>query len=105
MENTTINEIGRKYDFEFERIIGNVLENKPKNVVLQFPDGLKQYSGLVFDYLKKRTKEKGIEVNFFIWMGSCYGACDYPLHLENMKGDEKIDLIIQFGHNEKMPDY
>ena len=32
----------------------------------------------------------------FIWLDSCFGACDIPLELKNLK----IDLLIQFGHNQ-----
>lgn len=100
MELTTFNELNKKYDLELHKILKEIKENKARNVVLQFPDGLKQYSNIITDYLRGETK-----ANILVWLGSCYGACDYPLHLENLKGDEKIDLIIQFGHNENMPDY
>src|SRR6056297_3155503 len=100
MELTTLNELNNKYDLELHKILKEIKENKARNVVLQFPDGLKQYSNIITDYIREKTK-----ANILVWLGSCYGACDYPLHLENLKGDEKIDLIIQFGHNENMPDY
>lgn len=100
MTKTTINEISRKYDLELERIVKEIKNNKAKNVVLQFPDGLKQYANIVVDYIEEKTNS-----NIIVWLGSCYGACDYPLHLENLEGKEKIDLVVQFGHNEKMPDY
>lgn len=97
---TTINELSKKYDLELNKILEEIKENNAKNVVFQFPDGLKQYSNIIVDYVREKT-----DSNILIWLGSCYGACDYPLHLENLKGDEKIDLVVQFGHNEKMPDY
>lgn len=97
---TTINELSKRYDLGLNKILEEINENKAKNIVFQFPDGLKQYSNIIVDYIKEKTN-----ANIFVWLGSCYGACDYPLHLENLKGDEKIDLVVQFGHNEKMPDY
>lgn len=104
---TTMNEINKKYDFELDKIVNEIKENKAKNVVLQFPDGLKQYANIIIDYLEEKVNnsETGKNVTFLIWLGSCYGACDYPLHLENLKGEEKIDLVVQFGHNEKMPEF
>ena len=50
----------------------------------------------VVDYLETKTKAE-----FLIWLGTCYGACDTPVGIDNLK----IDLVIQFGHNAKMPDY
>lgn len=100
MARTTINELSQRYDLELNKILEEIKENNAKNVVLQFPDGLKQYANIIVDYLRENT-----DANILIWLGSCYGACDYPIHLENLKGDEKIDLVIQFGHNAKMPDY
>ena len=101
----TLKELNKRYDFEFEKVLKNIEKEKPKNVVLQFPDGLKQYSGVVVNYLKKKLIREDKDINFFIWLGSCYGACDFPVALESLKGEEKIDMMIQFGHNEKMPDY
>jgi len=102
----SINELTGKYDFELEKVLKEIKESNAKRVVLQFPDGLKQYADTLVDYLEEEiNKNKNEKTVFLIWLGSCYGACDYPLHLENLKKDEKIDLIIQFGHNEKMPDF
>ena len=67
-------------------------------MLLQFPDGLKPYATAIVDALKQKTKAE-----FLIWLGSCFGACDTPVGLEKIK--PKIDLIIQFGHNELMPRY
>ena len=90
----TIQELKEKYDLELERIVDEIKNNKAKLVLLQFPDGLKSYAPAVVDFLKEKT---GAE--FLIWFGSCFGACDIPVGLENMK----IDLVIQFGHNEFLP--
>jgi len=92
----TIQELKEKYDLELERIVDEVKNNKAKLVLLQFPDGLKPYATAVVDFLKEKT---GAE--FLIWFGSCFGACDIPVGLENMK----IDLVIQFGHNKIMSNY
>jgi len=36
-------------------------------------------------------------------LGNCFGACDTPILPKDI--EKKIDLIIQFGHNEMMPNY
>ena len=78
-------EISEMYDLEMDRIVSEIKKEKPKKVLLQFPEGLKQYATEIVDVLEKRVKTE-----FVIWMGSCFGACDIP------KTDS--DLIIQFGH-------
>jgi 2-(3-amino-3-carboxypropyl)histidine synthase len=98
MNKRTIEELERKYSLELEKIIFEIKKNKAKLVLLQFPDGLKQYATAVVDFLEKKTKAE-----FLIWFGSCYGACDTPEGIERIK--PKIDLTIQFGHNDLMPTY
>ena len=98
MINRTIEELGTRYDLELERIVLEIRKNKAKLVLLQFPDGLKPYATAVVDYLKQKTKAE-----FLIWLGSCYGACDTPVGIEKLKPE--VDLVIQFGHNNMMPNY
>jgi 2-(3-amino-3-carboxypropyl)histidine synthase len=98
MREYTLDDLKEKYELELERIILEVKKAKAKLVLLQFPDGLKIYAVAVVDYLREKTKAE-----FLIWSGSCFGACDYPTGLEAIK--PKIDLLIQFGHNELMPSY
>lgn len=92
----SLNELNQRYDLELERVVKEIKSNKAKRVLLQFPDGLKQYATLIVDYLEKKTNAE-----FLIWFDSCFGACDTPVGIDNLK----IDLIIQFGHNEMMPSY
>lgn len=94
----SIQELNEQYDLELDKVAENINKNKSKLVLLQFPDGLKPYAIAVVDYLEAKTKAE-----FLIWMESCFGACDTPVGLENIK--PKIDLVIQFGHNELMPSY
>jgi 2-(3-amino-3-carboxypropyl)histidine synthase len=96
--NTSIKEIQEKYDLELEKVISQIKKTKAKSVLLQFPDGLKPYATSIVDYLESKTNAQ-----FLIWAGSCFGACDTPVGMENLK--PKIDLTIQFGHNEMMPSY
>lgn len=94
----TIEQLKEKYNLELNRIVSEINKKKAKLVLLQFPDGLKQYATAVVDFLEDKTKAE-----FLIWFGTCYGACDTPVGLEEIK--PKIDLRIQFGHNELMPSY
>jgi len=82
-----LKELEEKYELEFDSIVENVNSIKKKNpkVLLQFPDGLKQYSTEIVKYLEEKT-----DANYVIWLGSCFGACDIP--------QTDADLIIQFGH-------
>ncbi len=86
------------YDLELEKVVEKIKNKKANLILLQFPDGLKKYSLSIVDYLEKKTKAE-----FLIWFGECFGACDTPVGLEKIK--PKIDLIIQFGHNEILPQY
>ena len=98
MQKKTLSEIQEKYDLELDKVVKNIKKSKAKFVLLQFPDGLKPYATIVVDYLEEKTNAE-----FLIWIESCFGACDTPTGLEKIK--PKIDLIIQFGHNETLPRY
>jgi 2-(3-amino-3-carboxypropyl)histidine synthase len=98
MKEYSLGNLEKNYDLEFDKIISEIKKKKAKLVLLQFPDGLKQYATAVVDFLREKTSAE-----FLIWLGSCYGACDMPVGLEKIK--PKIDLVIQFGHNELMPSY
>jgi len=94
----SLKDLNEKYDLELDKIISEIKKKKAKLVLLQFPDGLKPYATAVVDYLQENTKAE-----FLIWFGNCFGACDTPVGLEKLK--PKIDLVIQFGHNELLPNY
>lgn len=98
MKEKTIAEVQERYNLELEKVISEIKKTKAKLVLLQFPDGLKAYATAIVDYLRDKTKAE-----FLIWLGSCYGACDTPVGLEKL--NPKIDLTIQFGHNDLMPSY
>ncbi len=87
----SISEISEVYDLELDKIMKTIKKQKSKKVLLQFPEGMKPYAQVINDYIEDKTK-----CQCFIWMGSCYGACDVPLETEKLG----IDLIIQFGHSE-----
>jgi 2-(3-amino-3-carboxypropyl)histidine synthase len=81
-----------------DRVISEIKKSKSKLVLLQFPDGLKQYATAVVDFLRDKTSAE-----FLIWLGSCYGACDTPVLGKEL--EKQIDLVFQFGHNDLMPSY
>lgn len=91
MQNKSIDEINEIYDLELDKIIKKIKTQKAKRVLLQFPDGMKPYATTIVEYLEEQKELKGVE--FFIWFGSCYGACDVP-------NVDFADLIVQFGHTE-----
>ncbi|MFA7707721.1 MAG: diphthamide synthesis protein [Candidatus Pacearchaeota archaeon] len=93
MQIKTIEEINEIYDLELDKIVKTIKKNKAKRVLLQFPEGIKPYSTVVVDYLSGLKELKNIE--FFIWLGTCFGACDVPLEVERLG----VDLIVQFGHS------
>ena len=79
-----------EYDLELARIIKEINESKAKKVVIQLPDGLKPKATEIVKFLQEKTK-----ASIFIWLNSCYGACDIPIELNSLN----IDLLIQFGHS------
>lgn len=78
------------YDLELDRLIQEIKKRNSKQVLVQLPDGLKNQSDKIADFIEENTNAKT-----FIWFGSCFGACDLPLGLNILN----IELIIQFGHN------
>jgi len=78
------------YNLELEKVAEQIKKNKAKTVCIQLPDGLKPEATKIADELKEKT-----DAEIIIWAGDCYGACDTPLGLKDMK----IDLLIQFGHS------
>jgi len=86
-----LQDIQEEYDLELARIIRIIKKEKAKRVLLQFPDGLKPYATTIADYLEEKLKN----VEFFIWLGSCFGACDVP----DVPEVPEVDLVVQFGHS------
>ena len=98
MKQYTLEDLGRQYDLELERVVEEIKKANAQVVLVQFPDGLKQFATPVIDFLREHT-----DAEFLIWLGSCFGACDYPVGVEGIT--PTIDLMIQFGHSSLMPDY
>lgn len=78
------------FDLELDKVIEKIKEKDYKNIMIQLPDGLKPKAQEIVDRIEAQTNAKG-----YIWLTSCYGACDLPLGL-NLIG---IDLFVQWGHN------
>lgn len=76
------------YNLELEKAIAEIKKQKAKKVLIQLADGLKPEATKIVDEIEKATNAK-----CFIWLNSCYGACDIP-------NTEDFDLLIQFGHSE-----
>jgi diphthamide biosynthesis enzyme Dph1/Dph2-like protein len=86
----TLNDLEKEYDLELDKIEKTLEEEKPKTVLLQFPDAFKPYFAAIVNHLE----DKFPDTEFLTWFGTCFGACDLP------KIDEKeVDLIVQFGHS------
>lgn len=89
-KNKSIQEIEEIYDLEINKIVKTIKKEKAKKVLLQFPEGMKLYSQIICDEIESRIK-----CQCFIWLGSCFGACDIPTEVSELG----VDLIIQFGHS------
>jgi 2-(3-amino-3-carboxypropyl)histidine synthase len=79
-----------EYDLELERVAGEIKKAKAGKVCIQLPDGLKPEAGRIVQELEKKT---GADV--MIWAGTCYGACDVPVSVENLG----VGLLVQWGHS------
>lgn len=84
----TISEIEKLYNLELLKIVKTIKKNKAKTILLQFPDGMKPYSIVICEELERMMPN----IEFSIWLGTCYGACDVP-------SVKDIDLVVQFGHS------
>ncbi len=80
-----------EYDFELNKLVNKIKKLKAKRVLIQLPDGLKNRSVEILDYLSNNTNAR-----IDVWGGSCFGACDLPIIPKNIK----YDLLIHFGHEE-----
>ena len=79
-----------EFDLELNKVVEKINKEKSKLVCIQLADGLKPKALEIQKYLEENT-----EARVLIWLGSCFGACDVPTELKDLK----IDLLVQFGHN------
>lgn len=80
-----------EYELELNKVLEEIEKTKAKRILIQLPDGLKRKAKEIYKALKRPDLE------IFLWFGTCYGACDVPIEAI---GRAKIDLIIQYGHQE-----
>lgn len=80
-----------EYELELDEVAKRISQKKARRVLIQLPDGLKPSAKAIQQELEAKTG-----ATILIWGGSCFGACDLPLGLENLK----VDLAVQFGHSE-----
>ncbi len=92
----TLKDLEEEYSLDLEGAVESIKKQEARRVLVQFPDGLKQYATAIVDYLAEKTNSE-----FIIYLGSCFGACDYPVGMDKLG----IDMMIQFGHNSLMPSY
>ncbi len=79
------------YTINFEEVYDSIIKNKYENILIQLPEGLKQYSSLL-----KKELEKKIQANIYFSADPCYGACDLPYF--DQLGSLDIQVIIHIGH-------
>lgn len=77
------------YDLELDRLYSEIERNNAKKILIQLPDGLKPYAKTIQEEVKNRFDSQVV-----FWAGSCFGACDAPIHVKNLG----FDLLVQFGH-------
>ncbi len=78
------------YDLELGKAASEIRKQNAKTVCIQLPDGLKPSADKIKAELEKET-----DANIIIWLGSCFGACDLPLSVNELG----VDLLVQFGHS------
>lgn len=79
-----------EYDYKIDDIIDEIDKYDAKNVMLQFPEGLKMDAIDVAEQIEDRKSD----VNVIIDADACFGACD----LADNKLNGHIDLVIHFAH-------
>ena len=81
------------FNFETEKLRKHLEKIKPKRVLVQLPEGVKQNSFELLEFFEKLKIEA-------IFSGeTCWGGC--AVAVEEAKS-VKADLIVHFGHSEFM---
>jgi len=88
-----INKIQEPFDFEFEEIIKDIKKHKGvKKILIQLPEGLKQYAPEILNKLKSKLRN----IEYIISGDSCWGGCDIAVNETKNLG---ADLLLHFGHS------
>lgn len=81
------------YDFELEKALSEVKNRGAKRVLVQAPDGLKQF-------LEEFVSRLSSTCEVYISLDPCYGGCD----LEDKEAAELgADMVIHIGHMKFIP--
>lgn len=78
------------YDYKIDTIKDKIQELNAKNVILQFPEGLKTDAIMVAEEINSVVDD----VNIIIDADPCFGACD----LADNKVNGHVDLVVHFAH-------
>lgn len=78
------------YQLHINEAVDKIRKENAKLVCIQLPDGLKPKAKEMQDTIEQQTDAKVL-----IWLGSCFGACDWPSGLQPLG----IDLLIAWGHS------
>ncbi len=78
------------FDFELEKVVQTVQEKHVKRVLIQLPEGMKQYAPSILTELQSQSSAE-----FLVSGDSTWGGCD--LALDEAKS-LKADLLVHFGH-------
>ena len=78
------------YTYDINRVLQIIKERKAKRVLLQLPNGLKQFATQLLDELSSRLVN---DVEFVIDANHIFGPC-----LLNLGTTSGYDLVLHFGH-------
>ena len=78
------------YDYKIDEIKSEIERLDAKNIILQFPEGLKTDAVGVSNSIQEVVPD----VNIIIDADPCFGACD----LADNKVNHHIDLVVHFAH-------
>lgn len=79
------------YNYKIDDIVAKIEELDAKNIILQFPEGLKMDATEVANEIDEKTPT---DVNILIDADACFGACDLADH----KVNGHMDLVVHFAH-------
>lgn len=81
------------YDFKLREVVEELRKRRVKRVLIQLPDGLKQYHEYIVNYLLEHIDDLEVWVS----LSPTYGACDIAVD-EARKLN--VDIIVHIGHNQ-----
>lgn len=78
-------------DFEKEKLISELIERKPKKVLVQLAEGIKRDASEISNWIE------GLGIECIFSGETCWGACSVAIHEAQALG---VDLLVHFGHAE-----